>query len=342
MKKRIGYLDAIRVFACLLIVLMHAPKPGLGTSGTILSSISYVCAPGIGLFFMISGALLLPVSQPMRHFYKKRFSQLVPPLLIWTVVYILLGLREGGGTAFSNLLKTILSIPFSAQGSGTLWFFYTLIGLYLLVPVISPFLENAKKKEIEFILLLWVITLCYPFLKEALSLDTSTYGILYYFSGFAGYFVLGYYLNRNAEAGNLGIWAGVLLIGLPLLVAVIFRAFDFEVNFYQVFWYQSLLVVSMCAGWFLLFKWLFERWHFKRQELRFLALLSNLSLGVYLIHFALEREVLWEWPLLYSGGGVLQIVLTTILAVVVSFFFSWLISLLPFGDIIIGYRRRDS
>lgn len=341
MKERIGYIDAIRVFACLLIVLMHAPKPGLGTSGTILSSISYVCAPGIGLFFMISGALLLPVSQSMRAFYKQRFSKLVPPLLIWTAVYIISGVR-GGGASLSGFVKTILSIPFSAQGSGILWFFYTLIGLYLMAPVISPFLENAKKKEVEVILFFWGITLCYPFLKEALSLDTSTYGILYYFSGFAGYFVLGYYLNRYVNTSNTRIWRGILLIGLPLLVAVIFQAFDIEVDFYQVFWYQSLLVVSMCTGWFLLFKWLFEKWQLKRHEFRFLALLSNLSLGVYLIHFALEREVLWKWPLLISRGGVFQIVLTAILAVVISFFFSWLISLLPFGDTIIGYRRRDS
>ena len=49
-------LDVIRVIACLMIVLMHSPISGLGTSGAVLSGISYLTALGIGLFFMVSGA----------------------------------------------------------------------------------------------------------------------------------------------------------------------------------------------------------------------------------------------------------------------------------------------
>ena len=61
MKDRVVYLDIIRILAILMVVLTHTPMPGLGTPGVVLSSISYLCAPGIGLFFMVSGALLLPV-----------------------------------------------------------------------------------------------------------------------------------------------------------------------------------------------------------------------------------------------------------------------------------------
>jgi len=43
-------LDVIRVIACLMIVLMHSPMSGLGTSGSVLCGISYLTAPGIGLF----------------------------------------------------------------------------------------------------------------------------------------------------------------------------------------------------------------------------------------------------------------------------------------------------
>ena len=56
--KRDYKLDLLRVIAILLIVLMHSPMPG-SAPGFVLSGISYLTAPGIGLFFMISGALLL-------------------------------------------------------------------------------------------------------------------------------------------------------------------------------------------------------------------------------------------------------------------------------------------
>ena len=50
-------LDILRVIAMMMIVLMHSPIPGSAT-GIVLAGISYLTAPGIGLFFMVSGAPL--------------------------------------------------------------------------------------------------------------------------------------------------------------------------------------------------------------------------------------------------------------------------------------------
>ena len=83
-------LDAIRLIACLMIVLMHSPMPGLGTSGAVLSGISYLTAPGIGLFFMVSGALLLKVkvgeSFETKSFLRRRFTKILVPLVFWSIV----------------------------------------------------------------------------------------------------------------------------------------------------------------------------------------------------------------------------------------------------------------
>lgn len=61
--KRCYELDIIRVLACLMVVAMHSPMPGEQANGTFLASLSYLTAPCIGLFFMVSGALLLPVNR---------------------------------------------------------------------------------------------------------------------------------------------------------------------------------------------------------------------------------------------------------------------------------------
>ena len=68
MKSRIFYLDVIRILACVMIVSMHAPIPNTGLNSYILSADSLLTAPGIGLFIMVSGALLLPVNIPTKHF----------------------------------------------------------------------------------------------------------------------------------------------------------------------------------------------------------------------------------------------------------------------------------
>lgn len=59
-KKRNYPLDLIRVIACLMVVLMHSPMPSENANGIFLSLLSYMTAPCIGLFLMVSGALLLP------------------------------------------------------------------------------------------------------------------------------------------------------------------------------------------------------------------------------------------------------------------------------------------
>ena len=68
LKNRVYELDILRVLACLMVICMHAPYPKEGANGLFLSTLSYFTAPCIGLFFMVSGALLLPVRTDTKTF----------------------------------------------------------------------------------------------------------------------------------------------------------------------------------------------------------------------------------------------------------------------------------
>ena len=75
MKQRDLSLDLLRIVACVMVVVMHSPIPSDNSDGIILSSLSYFTAPCIGLFFMVSGALILPPQLLLRairhcHFYE--------------------------------------------------------------------------------------------------------------------------------------------------------------------------------------------------------------------------------------------------------------------------------
>lgn len=156
MSQRIKSYDILRTVACLMIIAMHAPIPGADASSNrlFLSTLSYLTAPGIGLFFLISGALLLPVRGETSQFLRKRLGKVVWPTLFWTLFYILAEYWMNGEQL---TLRKFASIPFSPQGHGILWFMYTLIGLYLLAPIISRWLERASKKEVGFYLALGAI-----------------------------------------------------------------------------------------------------------------------------------------------------------------------------------------
>lgn len=243
-KERIVYLDIIRVLACCMIVLMHSPYPDWGIPGIILSPISLLTASGIGLFFMVSGALLLPVKMETGTFLKKRMGKIVGPLLFWTIFYLAVKVLYGI-MAIQELPEALITIPFSAQGHGVLWFMYTLAGLYLLAPVISAFLLKASRKELRFYLLLWIVALCYPLLSVFLNINRTTTGILYYFTGYAGYFILGYYFHVYRPRIKLFIM--VAMVVLPLLLLFIHGYYSLKGDFFDVFGYLSITVMMLCV-----------------------------------------------------------------------------------------------
>ncbi len=94
-QNRIVYLDVLRIIACCLIVLMHSPHPEAGNNGTLLVPLGFITAAGIGLFFMVSGALLLPVHSDTSSFLKRRIGKIVGPLLIWTLLYVVVRILNG-------------------------------------------------------------------------------------------------------------------------------------------------------------------------------------------------------------------------------------------------------
>lgn len=67
---------------------MHSPIPNENANGQFLFLLSYVSASGIGLFFMISGALLLPIQLDIMSFLKKRFVKVALPAIFWSLFYL--------------------------------------------------------------------------------------------------------------------------------------------------------------------------------------------------------------------------------------------------------------
>lgn len=336
MNSRILYLDIIRIMACVMIVAMHAPIPNTGLNSYVLSTDSLLTAPGIGLFIMVSGALLLPVNMPTKQFLKRRMGKIVFPTLFWTLFYMLVYWFDHGYEGI-DMWRMLLSIPFSSQFSVVLWFMYMLAGLYLLAPILSPWLRLTSKRELEFYLILWAITMCYPYIRDYIGVNESHTGILYYFGGYVGYFLLGYYLRTHVKAW--AIWKYFMLLLIPLFVASIMKIQQIPVQFYDSFWYLSLLVAMMSVAWFTMVKRVDIDYDNTSRLHRGIVLVSNCCFGIYLIHIFIMRSIIWEWTWLYDWG-IMQIFMVTILTFFGSLAMTWLISYLPWAEYIIGFRQK--
>lgn len=341
MNKRLIPIDMIRCLACILVVLNHSCMPGI-TNQWIDISVAFISIPCVPLFFMVSGYLLLPVNDSLLVFLKKRMSHILWPLLSFTTFYLLYGFfTEHSSPAV--LLKKLLSVPFSPQGHGVLWFMYTLIGLYIIAPVVTPWLEKCTKRELQIVLGLWGISLCYPYLISYFHLDTSVTGILYYYSGYVGYFVLGYYVKRYqptlSYAAFNGIYFGIILIAIVSKILVI------EVVYHSFTSYLSLLVAIMTLSIFLItYKITPPNLYYNQDGGIIESVISNFSrcsFGIYLMHIFIMRQLIWKIDFLNSYGGYFQVISSLLLTLLASWILTNIISYAPFGKYIVGFNRKN-
>lgn len=338
---RVFEYDLVRIVACLMIVTMHAPMPSSEAHSVLLAGISYVTTPGIGLFFMLSGALLLPVQDTTAVFLRKRLGRIVFPLLVWTVADMAISWWNGAGNTAAGLWRAVLSAPFSVQGSPVLWFLYALIGIYLLAPLISRGLEACSRAELRFYLLLWGVSLCLPILGQWLVVARGEASALYYFSGYIGYFVLGYYCRRYGTPFpfTVAVFLALLAVAAPAL----FRIAGWQVDLYGQFWYLSVPVVVMTIGWWGVMEKA-GQWAaplLARATRKAFARVSDLTFGIYLVHVYVLRNFLWKSSWVGSiAPESLRTFVLVVLGTIFSALFCYILSLLPGAQYVIGYRKK--
>ena len=241
-RKREVWIDWMRTAACFMVILVHCTEPFyLGGSGSLIlnqadafwssffDSFVRACVP---LFIVASSYLQFPLHYTTGEFVRKRAVRILIPFVICTLVYAFVW-----GEPVSNLKSLLLNFNYSA---GHLWFVYMLLGVYMLMPLLSPWAEKVGRKELLAYLGIWLFTSMIPIIRDWVSSEPlvfaygptgiprpalyplwgeaswNTYGLFYYISGFIGYLLLGLYFRKFT--GDLS-WKKTLAISLPCWLA---------------------------------------------------------------------------------------------------------------------------
>ncbi|MDM3745030.1 acyltransferase family protein [Proteus mirabilis] len=144
MEKRVNYIDYIRAFACIMVVLIHTSAPYVNNKNIIgelswefANIIDALSRPAVPLFFMMSGYFFLNEKNIKMKNIIKIFSSLIfYSLIAWVILYI-------NGTPYEKL--TFIAKPAYYH----LWFFYTLIPIYLIISVIK--VRELKTTHVIFV-----------------------------------------------------------------------------------------------------------------------------------------------------------------------------------------------
>lgn len=293
-----------------------------------------IVMPASELFILLSGAVLLPVKKSMKEFYKSRLQKLLPPFLFWSIVTaVVYGISSD--LSFIQLMNDIVAIPFKPI-IYYFWFIYVIIGLYLVAPIISPWIIQASKKQIEFILILWFISLLIPIwnLFSPIQFDyEGNYNYtLYYFSGFLGYWVLGYYLNKYPIKLNLNYRLVICVIFFVLYFLVLYYVHKNELMNYSLL---SNLQIGSALYVILIFT-LFQQIKIGDNLNNYVIRIAKCSFGIYLVHALIIKLIVF--PLISMSG--FNVILGNILGCLLTFILSYiiinLISKIPYLNKLIG------
>ncbi len=194
-QSRILGFDLLRLVSIIAVIAIHVSYPPLYTlssnpySWWVSNIIESLLRWAVPVYFMMSGALLLSKDEPFSVIFTRRLPRIVIPFVFWTQIYILISIVQNSKRDYLTLLYKSLSGPAYYH----LWFVYTLIGLYLVTPLLRPLIKAGGQKATEYFLVLWF--LFNSFLPLLNKLFHFKLGIAIPFvDGHIGYFVLGYYL----------------------------------------------------------------------------------------------------------------------------------------------------
>ena len=286
----------------------------------IAYSLTKWCVPA---FFMITGALLLRKDREIsvRDCIVKYARRMLLALVIFGVPYALLMIYFDARKISLSMIPESIVMVINGDSFGHLWYLYTLVGIYLFLPFVKLFVNNAAKQMVRFLLcILFLFNFCFPLVNALTGLDIAfelpltTYPLFY--------ILMGHVICNEKPSWVEKEWMAVcgIIVSVVVIVAVGLAGGSLGV----VMSYSSPVAAMYTISVFMLF----NRIH--RPSTDRLWKVDRLCFGVYLIH-PLFIQFCYKFLKIVPTGSSLYPVLSIVFAVMfiaVAFVASWMMSLI--------------
>ncbi len=298
--KRIFYFDALRATAILCVIIIHTTG-FMDNIFTFTPEIFYTKMGfwdlfahntfriGVDLFLMLSGALSLGRDWKIRDFLGKRIPRIVEPYVFWAIVCSLIlitltflfpQIKFIKDFSVMGILTIIYkAFLFSAPSFKAYWFFWMILGTYLIMPIFNKWLYNADLKEAEYFLAIWIVSTIFEY-----TLMTECPVKLSYFTSPIGIVVLGYYLRHTKRKIFNNKYLALLMIIIPAVIMVVYSYSMLDTTMFFKFNRYSILMIIEVTGVFCLFKCSSLLKNPNRYFKKFITAVAACSYGMYLTH----------------------------------------------------------
>jgi len=296
-------IDLLRAIAMIQAIFVHALMlPSIDE--VTLHNIGLYIPDTAGIYFLASGMLIFPINRHGQRspwqYVCHRIWTFLPEFVIFSAIYV--GLDAYYGTNPTDLDGWArLCWMFVRPTWGPGWFVLALAGIYAIAPIISVWLDSARKRDVEIVLVMWLATCFVPLMTPYVIVDVprTAFGTLF---NYAGYALLGYYIRRWPLAGRsvrfLTGYFGLAVFGGIICAAWLApRALEwgFLPNLANGLCINDVLVVVLESGLIMMLRPTSIP-HWLQRSATFL---SVCSLGIYCSHWYFEcylgRPLDWSY-----------------------------------------------
>jgi surface polysaccharide O-acyltransferase-like enzyme len=348
-KERIAYVDLLRIAAIFGVIIIHVSASGWNNAPVgyynwvIISLYYYLTRWTVPAFIMISGIFHLAPSSPNSVIEKTEFKYEIK--IIFNKVFHFIGIIIFWGIFYNlvyhvrkiivfrmevltlhNILKIFDKIIFGPAWYH-LWYLYMLIGLYLLTPIIRCFIGNSKQGLIKYYLVLFFfIGTCLPlcniiFQNISIFHDREIYFHISELSGYAGYYIAGYYFANYEIEKKTKTWIYIFAI-LSMIFTIIGTTIISIYRNQVTTWLLGYILPNtmfMTIAIFLLFKDIFSNINLKYKKK--IVNLSKNAFGIYLVHVFFITVFLKLKINIFIINPLVSIPLISILIMMISYIF---------------------
>lgn len=301
-KERFYYIDRLKVFGLLLVILAHVDLP---------IWIAQIRSFDVPLLVLVSAFLAQKSYRggAVGAYYKKRFLRLAVPAWIFAMVFWLV---QSVALTPPTVLDVLKGLTFQRDTNmlGMLWIIWVYIICALLIPIIDKMKFNAKSQALWLVLVVLFQFLCsFTTLSDNRFLYCTFFTVIPY--GFVTW--LGYYYNSMSDKVKRGvIWGSIMLFVLSSIILYVRNGALSLISDYkypaQLYFLSYAIAIA-----FLLFQWLPKLDIYKTSDI--VRFISKSSLWIYLWHILvlyaakmfIENPQYWwlQYIIVVSGSVVI-------------------------------------
>lgn len=283
MKKRLVWLDLLRIIAMVSIIIMHVAGNTINTFHltsnpaliyNIIISLLYFAIP---LFIMISGMYFLNKDISFTQMLKKYILKIFLIIIIFGSFYSLLELIYLNHTFKLSFIIIIIKNILTGNLWAHMWYLYLILGLYLITPFLRIITKNISIKDYRILLyILFIFTILIPELNTLFNINiafyiplTSSYLFTYLYSAYI------YKYNTSKRY--------IIISNILAFIAIFIIILKVKYNLNNILLTYTSLLPFLIANMFFL--------NLKNKEIKIPEGLTKLinslgicSLGIYLIH----------------------------------------------------------